>query len=92
MAQVADRIMVLRYGDLIEEGPTAQILHEPREAYTRELISARTEEIHTKLAGGVQEKPVLAIRDVTASYDGKSDVLENISVEISRGETVAVVG
>ncbi|MBT5434806.1 MAG: ABC transporter ATP-binding protein [Alphaproteobacteria bacterium] len=92
VAQIADRIMVLRYGELIEEGTTEQILHDPHEAYTKELISARTEEINTKVFMGMPENPVLSIKNVTASYDGKVDVLKNISVDIGRGETVAVVG
>ncbi len=92
VAQVADRIMVLRYGNLIEEGPTAKILHDPEEAYTKELISARTEDINTKIFTGMPEKPVLGIHDVTASYDGSVDVLKNVSVAIGRGETVAIVG
>ena len=92
VAQVADRIMVLRYGDLVEEGTTDQVLHAPRKPYTKELISARTEEINTKAFAGMPENPVLSIKDVTASYDGRVDVLANISVDIGRGETVAVVG
>ncbi len=92
VAQIADRIMVLRYGDLIEEGETDQILHDPQEAYTKELISARTEEINTKAFTGMPENPVLSIKNVTASYDGKTNVLKNIDVDIGRGETVAVVG
>ena len=92
VAQVADRIMVLRYGNLIEEGPTGKILHDSSEDYTRELISARTEDINTKVFAGMPENPVLAIRNVTASYDGRVDVLKDVAVEIGRGETVAIVG
>lgn len=40
VAQIADRIAVLRKGQLIETGTTAQILDAPQEAYTRELIAA----------------------------------------------------
>ena len=92
VAQVADRIMVLRYGDLIEQGATAKILHDPEEPYTKELISARTEDINTKVFTGMPENPVLAIKEVTATYDGEVDVLKNVGVEIGRGETVAIVG
>jgi peptide/nickel transport system ATP-binding protein len=92
VAQIADRIMVLRYGKLVEVGETEQILHDPKDPYTKELISARTEEINTKVFTGMPENPVLAIKNVTASYDGKVDVLKKINVEIGRGETVAVVG
>ena len=37
---VADRILVLHRGRAVEEGPTARILSEPRDPYTRELLAA----------------------------------------------------
>ena len=40
MAQMADRILVLRGGLLVEEGPAARILAAPRHAYTRALLAA----------------------------------------------------
>src|SRR5471032_499616 len=49
VAQVADRIMVLRGGRMVEEGTTDAVLNAPREEYTRRLVaerSARSEE-HT---------------------------------------------
>ena len=41
-AQVSDRIMVLRDGDLVEEGNTRALLADPREHYTRRLLSVRS--------------------------------------------------
>ncbi|HEY0276224.1 MAG TPA: ATP-binding cassette domain-containing protein, partial [Paenirhodobacter sp.] len=42
VAQMADRIKVLRHGREIEEAPTAEIMRAPREEYTRTLWAART--------------------------------------------------
>ena len=92
VAQIADRIMVLRYGNLIEVGSTQQVLEDPREPYTKELISARKGEPKPKVDVKMPDPPLLAIKDVTASYDGKTNVLEDINVHIAKGETVAVVG
>ena len=92
VAQIADRIMVLRYGEMVEVGATRQVLEDPREAYTKELISARKAELKPKVDVKRPDPPLLAIRNVTASYDGAVNVLENIEVEIGKGETVAVVG
>ena len=39
VAQVADRIMVLRGGKMIELGTTGQILNEPKDPYTKALVS-----------------------------------------------------
>ena len=90
VAQVSDEIMVLRHGKTVEWGTTGQIINEPREDYTRALVSVRSE-IHP-------EKPksgnvVLKVENVTARYKSVPiDVLKNVSVEIEAGHTLAVVG
>ena len=38
--QVADRVMVLRLGQVMEEGPREAVLHDPQHHYTRRLLSA----------------------------------------------------
>jgi ABC-type microcin C transport system duplicated ATPase subunit YejF len=38
--QLADRIIVLQQGKIVESAPTAQLFSEPREAYTRALLAA----------------------------------------------------
>lgn len=91
VAQMADRIMVLQYGNLVEEGSAREILAGPKEEYTRRLLAVRS---FTKEAEppALADPPLLEIRDVTASYGGKVTVLEDISMKIGRGRTVAVVG
>jgi len=92
VAQVADRIMVLRYGEAVEVGETAQILHQPRQQYTRELVNVR------RVGGGeaphATAPPVLEIAGVSASYTRSRDflVLEDVSTMVRPGETLAVVG
>ena len=41
VAQIADRILVLRHGRMVEIGDAAQILHQPREEYTKRLVAER---------------------------------------------------
>ena len=91
VVQLADRIMVLRYGDLVEEGPTEQILNNPKEDYTRDLLAVRT---FAKNPEDLEEAevPLIEIKDLHASYGGDVKVLEDINLSIERGRTVAVVG
>ena len=90
VAQVADEIMVLRHGRTIEHGDTGQIINEPREEYTRALVSVRSHEHPEKPTGGT---PVLKVENVTARYKSVPiDVLKNISVTLEAGHTLAVVG
>ena len=41
VAQVSDRIMVLRYGHEVEQGDARELLANPKEDYTRALLSVR---------------------------------------------------
>ena len=88
VAQMADRIMVLRYGNLVEEAPTREMLKQPTQAYTKSLWAVR------KLLKpeSISDDIVLRIHDVTASYTGSIKVLDNVTVQVPRGRTVAVVG
>ena len=91
VAQVSDRIMVLRDGDLVEEGNTRALLADPREHYTRRLLSVRSS--RNKRMVGEEVDLVLNVEGVTARYPGTQfDVLSNIDVQVERGRTVAVVG
>lgn len=89
VAQVADEIMVLRHGRMVELGETGQIIHRPREDYTKALVSVRGLD-HSEKAPA---PPVLQVQTLTARYRGtRFDVLKNVSMELPAGQTLAVVG
>ncbi len=90
VAQMADRIMVLRYGELVEEADTREMLSNPKEQYTKSLWAVRAfkKEIGPPVT---EEVPLVRVANVTAGY-GKLTVLKDISFDIHRGQTVAVVG
>jgi len=90
VAQVAHRIMVLRGGQLVEEGETENLINHPQEKYTRELLTVRTLREEKSLSDEMDV--ILEIKDVDATYTGKVKVLEDISLKIRKGRTVAVVG
>lgn len=90
VAQVSDEIMVLRHGKLVEWGRTRQIIKEPRQEYTNQLVSVHEIEHREKPPG---TSPLLSVRNVTAAYGGGPiDVLKDISVDLYAGQTLAVVG
>ena len=91
VAQLADQLMVLRYGNLVEVNSTGQILEAPKEDYTRALLDARTR--HEKTTAQFKDSStLLSIDSVTAGYGKGPDVLQEVSISVERGRTVAVVG
>jgi peptide/nickel transport system ATP-binding protein len=92
VAQIADRIMVLRRGKMVELGDSRQILQQPREEYTRRLVSERIA-VHDFVAEQATDEPaILTIDHVSANYPGKPKVLGDVSIELRKGDTYAVVG
>ncbi len=91
VAQMADRIMVLRYGDLIEEGDAREMLANPKEDYTRQLVAVRTYK-KEDAAAAPSERPLLDVQDVSAAYGNTLLVLQDIDLQVERGRTVAIVG
>ncbi len=91
VAQLADRIMVLRYGNLVERGNTREVIANPKEEYTRQLLSVRRLREERDLSA-TEKDVVLEVENVSASYSGKERVLEDINLKIRRGRTVALVG
>jgi peptide/nickel transport system ATP-binding protein len=90
VAQVADRIMVLRHGRMVEEGEAGQILQQPCMDYTRALVSVRG--AGNERSSAPASEPLLQINKVAASYSKLVRVVEQIDLQVRRGETVAVVG
>ena len=88
VAQMADFIKVLRYGEEVEEAETRKMLAQPEMDYTKSLWSVRAlhkeEERHDDI--------VLKIDGVDAAYGNSVKVLHDVSIAIPRGSTVAVVG
>jgi len=93
VAQIADRIMVLRNGRTVESGATQQILNNPKEEYTRRLVSTRSSQlqVHERPSPPEPSQSLLTVNNVSASY-GKIKALDRVSLDLRSGETVAIVG
>ncbi len=88
VAQMADVIKVLRYGETIEDADTRKMLTNPEKEYTQSLWSVRSIVKEEKLSQDI----VLKVDRVDASYTGSVKVLDDVTIEVPRGHTVAVVG
>ena len=92
VAQIADRIMVLKRGKMVELGTSRQILQQPKEDYTRRLVTERVAGHDFVADLAADAPPILAIDHLSANYPGKPKVLDDVSIELRKGDTLAVVG
>lgn len=92
VAQVADRIMVLRHGKMVEIGATEQILYQPKQAYTTALVAERSASEHIGVTHDTEPREsILNISQVVGAY-GPAVVVRGVTLVVGHGETVAVVG
>jgi peptide/nickel transport system ATP-binding protein len=87
VAQMADRITVLRHGEKVEESPTREMLTAPKEAYTRSLWAVRN--LYKEPRDG--KESLLTVKNLDAFY-GTHKVLSDVSLDIPKGRTLCVVG
>jgi len=91
VAQMADRVKVLKDGREVEGAETRRMLAHPREEYTRSLWAVRNLRSDPKTDVAAGTSPLLAVRGIVGGY-GRSTVLHDVSFDIHKGRTVAVVG
>ena len=102
VAQMADQIVVLKGGQVMEHCTTAQILDAPTHEYTRSLIAAARHEAtgaQDYIASADNAAPLLKIEGLIAGYGARDlkglpliRVLEDVDLVIGRGQAIGVIG
>lgn len=102
VAEMADRVVVMRHGRQVETAPTTDLFARPEAEYTRALLAAVP-----RLGQGVSRPPVAGetvarLTDVVVRYPLRGGLLgrvtrnihavEHVSLDIRKGETFALVG
>jgi peptide/nickel transport system ATP-binding protein len=99
VAQIADRIVVLKGGEVQEAGTTTAILSAAQHPYTRELLAAfepKPRQVHADAGAGT--KQLLRIDNITAGYGAVRDGLpliravDAVSLVVEKGRNLGIIG
>ena len=91
VAEVADRVVVMNSGEIVETGTAHAIYHTPTHPYTKKLIAAvpgRGELAPPRITGTA---PILEVNGLTKHF-GNFVALQDASLTVRPRETVAIVG
>jgi peptide/nickel transport system ATP-binding protein len=100
VASMADKIVILQNGKVVEAGPAKQVLRDMREPYTRQLATAST--YMPKRVARPAGAPLLKVSNVTRDYalprlslfkkPGHFRAVDDVSFDLNEGGMVALVG
>ncbi|WP_279072576.1 ABC transporter ATP-binding protein [Microbacterium lacticum] len=101
VADMADRIVVMRQGDIVETGTVAGVFADPQHPYTKALLSAvpriTTEDLQAPDAATPSTPVVVSFEDVAIEYPKRGRVpafraADHIDLKIYQGEVLGLVG
>jgi len=87
--RVADRVLVMRGGVVVESGAVADVLESPQHDYTRQLIAATMHEPRATPDGDAS--PVLVVTGASKTFGG-STAVRDASFAVPEGRTLGIVG
>src|SRR6478735_189990 len=98
VAEIADDVLVMYRGKVMERGPVEQIFHAPQDDYTRRLIGsvvklenkAEARVARPGIPAGTQ--PLLDVRNLSLTFPSGLTAVDDVSLAVYPGETLGVVG
>jgi peptide/nickel transport system ATP-binding protein len=101
VAEIADRVIVMQKGQMVEQGHVTKVLREPDHSYTQRLIAAVPRMAEGSRPGEALREPVIVVENLCKTYRVGGGFLstgrvvpavQNVSFTLTRGRTLGVVG
>ncbi|MBJ3775683.1 ABC transporter ATP-binding protein [Acuticoccus mangrovi] len=100
VAEIATRVIVMRHGEIVEEGERETVLNAPQHDYTKRLLAAVPSDV-VPTAGAVRDTPMLEVQHLRKTYTTGGGLfakprvthaVDDVSFAIAKGEVLGLVG
>ena len=78
ISHVADEVIILRQGKMVEKGPVGQVIGQPQHEYTKAISRGFS-------------MSVLQIQNVSKSF-GNLRAVDDVSISLEQGDNLAIIG
>ncbi|NYF15533.1 ABC-type glutathione transport system ATPase component [Microbacterium sp. AK009] len=100
VTEVADRVVVMRHGEVVEAGDADDVFTSPRELYTRQLLDSAPHPAPARvLNSGTGSETVLEVEGVRRTFRTGPvlarrtvNAVDGVDLVLRRGETLGIVG
>lgn len=98
VAEIADEVLVMYRGKVMEHGSVDEVFHAPKDDYTKRLIGSvvrleRKAEIRLNRAEiAADVTPVLEVRNMSLTFPSGLKAVDDVSLIVRPGETLGIVG
>ncbi|WP_282604476.1 ABC transporter ATP-binding protein [Pelagibius sp. Alg239-R121] len=100
VAEIADRVIVMQHGKVVEQGAAAEVIGSPQHPYTRMLMASVPSLTPPAREAVDVERPALTARNLNKTYGSlgwfkrgrEVHAAQNVELVVHRGETLGVVG
>ena len=89
--EISDYIIFLKDGEIIEEGETAEIFKNPKNEYTKNLISLNKKLSINKINFSKTNSEILKVNNLSLNLGGKK-ILNKINFELFKNDSLGIIG
>jgi peptide/nickel transport system ATP-binding protein len=106
IAEMCDRVLVMRRGEIVEDGPVRDVIARPKHAYTGQLVASQPSLMPSAPSATSARDPLLVLEHVSIAFPQHRNLLglvsgqtrsflravDDVSLSVRKGETLGIVG